>query len=173
MELWYIQRLLCKDCSWDITSFLTWSLFIFPIVVSGNGFLHTINIFGILNLKEESKEIITNPLLHIICFPQPKYSITNLTNMDFREYLLKWFSIQYCWIFFLDRRNSSFEADNCSDHCQFSLSWIHAATISVRWASGIPTTTTLAIPGCCCRIASTYFKQIIYSHFYGVVNTIN
>lgn len=54
------QRLLCKDCISDRTSFRTWSLLIFPVVVSGKGFLHSMNIFGILNLKEEKKCNICN-----------------------------------------------------------------------------------------------------------------
>jgi len=61
----------------------------------------------------------------------------------------------------MDKLHSSFEVE-CSNHCQFSLGWIHAATISVKRASGIPTITTLAIPGCSSRIASTY-KQITCS----------
>ena len=58
--------MLCKDCNWDATSCWTRSLIILPVVVSGNGLFHNINIFGTLNLKKRLEQKLVNqyPIIH-------------------------------------------------------------------------------------------------------------
>uniref|UniRef100_A0A2P2LMI2 Uncharacterized protein n=1 Tax=Rhizophora mucronata TaxID=61149 RepID=A0A2P2LMI2_RHIMU len=43
-----------------MASCLTWSLLIFPVVVSGNGFLHSMITFGTLNLQKDGNALVTH-----------------------------------------------------------------------------------------------------------------
>lgn len=52
LETFFNHSLLDKNCVWGISCALTCSLLSFPVVVSGNSFLHNTNIFGILNLHD-------------------------------------------------------------------------------------------------------------------------
>ena len=54
------HKWLIKYCRCNTASPRTWSLLIFPVVVTGNGIFHTMNFFGILNLQKIDNEHVNH-----------------------------------------------------------------------------------------------------------------